>query len=83
MTIDEFEEYAKSHNILIMTREFYENRLKADMVAMLADLLIDVEEIESREQWCDYANDNCISRHDVEDLIQQKITALKAESEDV
>ena len=83
MTIDEFEEYAKSHNILIMTREFYENRLKADMVAMLADLLIDVEEIESREQWCDYANDNCISRYDVEDLIQQKITALKAESEDV
>ena len=55
----------------------YENRLKADMVAMLTDMLIDVEEIASREQWCDYANDNCISRYDVEDLFQQKINSLK------
>lgn len=55
----------------------YENRLKADLVAMFTDLLIDVEEIESREQWCDYANDNCISRYDVEDLIQKKINSLK------
>ena len=62
--------------------ESYENRLKADMVAMLTDMLIDVEEIASREQWCDYANDNCISRYDVEDLFQQKINALKADTED-
>ena len=60
----------------------YAERLKADMVAMLTDMLIDVEEIASREQWCDYANDNCISRYDVEDLFQQKINALKADTED-
>lgn len=59
----------------------YEARLEADMVAMLTDMLIDVEEIASREQWCDYANDNCISRYDVEDLFQQKINALKADTE--
>ena len=58
-------------------RKDYERRLKADMVAMLTDMLIDVDEIASREQWCDYANDNCISRYDVEDLIQQKINSLK------
>ena len=57
----------------------YEARLKADLVAMLTDMLIDVEEIASREQWCDYANDNCISRYDVEDLIQKKIKVLQGE----
>ena len=38
MTIEEFEEYAKSHNILTMTREFYEIRLKADMEAMQEEI---------------------------------------------
>ena len=58
-------------------KDDYETRLKADMVAMLTDMLIDVKEIESEEQRCDYATDNCISRYDVENLIQQKINALK------
>jgi len=85
MTIDEenkFMEESKKHfkewhDMNYIPKADYENRLKADLVAMLTDMLIDVEEIESREQWCDYANDNCISRYDVEDLIQKKINSLK------
>ena len=55
---------------------------KADMVAILTEMLVDVKEIESQEQWCDYAIDNCISRYDVEKLIQQKINSLTEGTDD-
>ena len=80
MTIDEFDEYAKSHNILPVTREFYENRLKADMVAMLTEIQLEIEEhkmtsgVTNQGTWNECIA--CCSR-----LIQQKINALKAESE--
>ena len=57
----------------------YEQRLKADMVAMLTEIQLEIEEIQSSQDCCDYAIDNCISRCDVADLIQQKINALKGE----
>ncbi len=72
-----------TNNIISVVRENYipkdqyEARLKADLVAMLTELQLEMEEIQSREKWCDYATDNCISRYDVTDLIQQKIDKLK------
>ena len=76
------EKHCPLREVEAIPKDQYEVRLKADMVAMLTDMLIDVEEIESREQWCDNANDNCISRYDVEDLIQQKINKLKGEKDE-
>ena len=82
MTIDEFEEYAKSHNILIMTREFYENRLKADLITMLTELknkLIDKSwNIDMYDDDLDF---ECCYLNDIDEVIQQKINALRAESE--
>lgn len=77
MTIDEFEEYAKSHNILTMTRELYENRLKDDMVAMLTELQLEIAELEEEADIGKVVMIGAIDR-----LIQQKINELKAESED-
>ena len=78
MTIEEFEEYAKSHNILIMTKEFYENRLKADMVAMLTEIQIEFDE----KYWRD-TQGYIIRRNGFNsgieiciDIIQEKINAL-------
>lgn len=68
MTIDEFDEYAKSHNILTMTKEFYENRLKADMVAMLDEL-----DLELYEQ---YEDTDLVKVKYIRQSIQQKINAL-------
>lgn len=76
---DSREKHCPLREVEAIPKDQYEARLKADMVAMLTDMLIDVEEIASREQWCDYANDNCISRYDVEDLIQKKIKVLQGE----
>ena len=65
----------------------YENRLKADMVAMLTEIRSEIEEekqdtrhlhhddLENAESY-NNGIDNCI------DTIQQKINDLKAESED-
>ena len=73
MSIEEFEEYAKSHNILTMTREFYENRLKADMVAMLTELQLEIEELDTPNNGSAYMD--CV------ELIQQKIDALNVEKQ--
>ena len=81
MTIDEFDEYAKSHNILTMTKEFYENRLKADMLAMLEELKLEFEEYEPK--WAENEDQVIASNRtweDFDDIIQQKIDALKGEN---
>lgn len=66
-------------------REDYENRLKADLVAMLSEILLEIE-----EQSLTHSEDNILSEwglgynHSVErcgELIQQKIDKYKAESE--
>ena len=54
----------------------YENRLKADLKAILVELQLEVNEL-----WDDNA-DYIEGVHDSEMIIQQKINALKAESED-
>lgn len=54
----------------------YENRLKADMMAILTDVQLEFEELDtSGDEWSD-SLDAC------RDIIQQKINALKSESEE-
>lgn len=57
----------------------YEARLKADMVAILKELQLEIEELEKPH--CHNAShaDGCVSKWRVEGLIQQKINALKGE----
>lgn len=69
MSIDEFEEYAKTHNILIMTKDVYENRLRADMVAMLTEIQLEIEELDTPNNGSAYM--------DCSEIIQEKITSLK------
>ena len=53
----------------------YENRLKVDMVAILTEVQLEIEELDtSGDEWSD-SLDAC------SDIIQQKIDALKSESE--
>lgn len=61
-------------------RADYENRLKDDMVAMLRFLWNDIENLDA--PICDYASSDCISKWQVHEIIQQKINAIKAESEE-
>ena len=75
MTIDEFEEYAKTHNILIMTKDFYENRLKADLKAILVDLQLEIKEHDPGCGWEGYADKNVIDC-----IIQEKINALEEDT---
>jgi len=58
----------------------YENRLNADMVAMLRFLWNDIEDLDA--PICDYASSDCISKWQVQEIIQQKINELKPESEE-
>lgn len=82
-----------TNNIISIVRENYipkadyEARLKADLVAMLSEIQMEIEEekvstqhlhyddLENAES-CNNGIDNCI------DIIQQKINSLKAERED-
>lgn len=57
----------------------YENRLKADMVAMLEDLRLDFQEAELAGV---IDNKELIFADEVDDLVQQKINALKENSHD-
>ena len=74
MTIEEFEEYAKSHNILTMTRELYENRLKADLKAILVELQLEIREHDPGCGWDGYADKNVIDC-----IIQERINSLEGE----
>ena len=70
-----------SNNVLAIVREDYihkadyENRLKADLVAMLEEIELKLDEVGPSS--CDI----CIG-NEYQNLIQQKINALRAESED-
>ena len=53
----------------------YENRLKADMVAVLEELRLSIEELDYPKD-CDYACNGCLYWGDVDNVIQQKINEL-------
>jgi hypothetical protein len=72
----QIEQQAKERRML---EADYENRLKADMVAMLEDLRLDFQEAELAGV---LDNKELIFADEVDDLVQQKINELKAESED-
>lgn len=57
-------------------KDQYETRLKADMIAMLEDLDLQIDEFNSGCGW-----DGYIKKIDVHELIQQKINEYKSESE--
>ena len=87
MSIDEFEEYAKSHNIITMTKNFYENRLKSDMVAMLTEIQLEIDEIKPLEPQGDWEDWQYGCLHGLElmqdkclRIIQQKINSLKEQN---
>ena len=58
----------------------YEARLKADMVAMLTDLQLEIEELDNPLDYDFEGYNQCAV--DCEKLIQQKIDVLKAGMED-
>lgn len=62
-----------------MMQADYEARLKADLVAMLEDLRLDCQEAELAGV---LDNKELIFADEVDDIIQQRINSLKAESED-
>ena len=85
MTLDEFEDYAKTHNIVIMTKEFYEQRLKANMVAMLTELSMKIGEIEDGYTEFDEENKRSLTMiplESVERLFDEKINALKGDKDE-
>lgn len=55
----------------------YEARLKADMVAMLSEIQLEIEEKDADLRYCGHN----LMAVDCIDIIQQKIDKLKAESE--
>ena len=62
----------------------YENRLKADLVAMLTEIQLNIEENSYPENVYgdEYGIDKIIATDAIYQIIQQKINALKAESEE-
>ena len=55
----------------------YEARLKADMVAMLTEISLEIEELEKPRCHSASHADGCVSKWKVEGVIQQKINKLK------
>lgn len=55
----------------------YETRLKADMVAMLTEIQLEIEELDLKDSVPDYQKGAEETREYIADLIQQKIDTLK------
>ena len=66
-----------------MLQADYETRLKADMVAMLTDIQLEIEELDLKDSVSDYQKGAEETREYIADLLQQEIDSLKAESEEV
>lgn len=69
-----------------MMQADYETRLKADMVAMLTDIQLEIEEKKFLESSCSFMDKTeeknyAVYTDDISNIIQQKIDALKAENE--
>ena len=61
----------------------YENRLKADMVAMLTEIQLEIEELypKARKTYRDGLISYCEGVDDSREIIQQKIDALKEQTD--
>ena len=72
---------SKIPTVEAIPKDQYENRLKADMVAMLEELKLEFEEYEPK--WAENEDQVIASNRtweDFDDIIQQKIDALKGEN---
>ncbi len=58
----------------------YENRLKADMVAMLTELQLEIEEESWTRECLDGSDETIVDMKSVNEVFQQKINDLKAEN---
>jgi hypothetical protein len=58
-------------------KDQYEARLKADMVAMLTDIQLEIEELDLKDSFLDYQRGAEETREYIANLIQQKIDSLK------
>ena len=79
MTIEEkfkvlTDEYAHLNGKYAMMLAAYENRLKADLVAMLTEIQLEIEEVKTQSGF-DEAWDGAVKQ--CSDIIQQKINSLK------
>lgn len=73
---------ARAKTVEAIPKADYENRLKADMVAMLEELKLEFEEYDPK--WAENEDQVIASNRtwdDFDDIIQQKIDALKAEEQ--
>jgi hypothetical protein len=74
---DSREKHCPLREVEAIPKEQYEQRLKADLKAILVELQLEIEEMDSGCGWEGYR-----PTAQVIGLIEQKINALKAESEE-
>lgn len=67
---------AHAHTVEAIPKANYENRLKADMVAMLTEIQLEIEELDLKDFVSDYQKGADETREYIADLLQQKIDAL-------
>lgn len=71
---------AYAHTVEAIPKADYENRLKADMVAMLTEILLEAEE--NTVRWyvgrVDGKSDDVVLMETLQEIIQQKINELTA-----
>ena len=75
--IHSWEDWCKHMNVI--PKDQYESRLKADMVAMLTEILLEAEE--NTVRWyvgrVDGKSDDVVLMETLQEIIQQKINELK------
>ena len=84
MTINErlHKELDKIPTVEAIPKADYEARLKADLVAMLTDIQLEIEELDLKDSVFDYQKGAEETREYISDLIQQKIDVLKGGEDD-
>jgi hypothetical protein len=80
VTEEDFEAFRQASDIMRKYQQLqvdYSNRLKADMVAMLTDVQLEIEELDLKDSFLDYQRGAEETREYIANLIQQKIDALR------
>ena len=81
---DYYQQIAQTLRKYQMMQSDYEARLKADLVAVLTEILLEAEE--NTVRWyvgrVDGKSDDVVLMETLQEIIQQKINSIKAESED-
>ena len=74
---DSREKHCPLREVEAIPKADYENCLKADMVAMLTDIQLEIEELDLKDSVPDYQKGAEETREYISELLQQKIDALK------